>query len=60
MRKYILNENRESSIIILQSRVHESLDRELRDGFNRFDLQQHKTIVRDDSGAAVLYYKLMA
>jgi class 3 adenylate cyclase len=60
MRKYILDENRESSIIILQSRVYESLDRELRDGFNRFDLQQHKTIVRDDSGAVVLYYKLMA
>jgi class 3 adenylate cyclase len=60
MRKYILDENRESSIIILQSRVYDSLDRELRDGFNRFDLVQHKTTVRDDSGATVLYYKLMA
>jgi class 3 adenylate cyclase len=60
MRKYILDEDRESSIIILQSRVYESLDRELRDGFNRFDLQQHKTNVRDDSGATELYYKLMA
>jgi len=59
MRKYILGDNQSMSIIILQSRVHESLDRELRDGFIKFDLQEHKISVRDDSGASILYYKLL-
>jgi hypothetical protein len=59
MRKYILGEERESSIIILQSCVCESLDRELRADFQRFDLAKHKTSVCDDSGASVPYYKLL-
>lgn len=60
MRKYILEEDQGSSIIILQSRVYESLDRERRDGFKKFDLREHRITVRDDSGATCLYYMLLS
>ncbi len=59
MRKFILGDDQNRSIIILQSRVYESLSRENRIGFERFDLKEKKLSVRDDLGAALLYYMIL-
>ncbi|WP_218110014.1 7TM-DISM domain-containing protein [Oligoflexus tunisiensis] len=56
MRKAIVKEDEQSSIIILQERVYFSLSPEQRQSFQLFDLEAAKAAVRDDPAAKRLYF----
>ncbi|HYX38805.1 MAG TPA: 7TM diverse intracellular signaling domain-containing protein [Oligoflexus sp.] len=59
MRKLIQQDHVHASIIIVQERVYQSFDREYRRQFIEIDLQKAGIVVRDDSAATRLYYKIL-
>jgi class 3 adenylate cyclase len=59
MRKTIFPHKLANSVVILQERVHKSIDKALRSDFQIVDLAPDRIVVRDDPGAQRLYYRLM-
>ncbi|MFW7380467.1 MAG: 7TM diverse intracellular signaling domain-containing protein [Oligoflexus sp.] len=57
MRKHLQDEYPNHSLIILQERVYQSLDRRLRKGFLTYNLSENNTQVRDDAAAKRFYFR---